>query len=88
MDDWETLKECQESLEAQAEVEFLEQNGVPARIAINQPIPGLINGVKILVPKPLLHRAKWVMAQQQCFSDEELSALATEASTSGVPIEN
>jgi|GEM_PF-1443962 len=77
MDGWERFREYPGSSEAQAEAEFLEQNAVPAKVEIDEPVPGLVKAAYVLVPSKLLHRAQWIMAQQQSWTEQELTNLAT-----------
>ena len=80
MKDWEIFKEYSNRYQADTEAEFLEQSGIPAKVKVDEPIPGLLNRVSLIVPTSLLHKAKSIMQQQQDFTDEELTYLAMQES--------
>ena len=56
---------------------LLRSEGVPVNVASDEPMPGLIQGFRLMVPAEMLHRARWVVANAD-FTDEELAFLATD----------
>jgi hypothetical protein len=61
---------------AEAIAELLRGQGVPPRVEIQAPVPGLIENIRIVVPKGLEHRARWLLRSADV-SDSELNFLAT-----------
>ena len=61
---------------AEAVAGLLRSEAVPVQVSSDEPIPGLVKNVRLMVPSELLHRAKWIVSQTQ-LSDAELDFLAT-----------
>jgi hypothetical protein len=61
---------------AEAIAELLRGQGVPATVEIRSPVPGLLENIRIIVPKALEHRARWLLRSADV-SDDELDFLAT-----------
>jgi hypothetical protein len=78
-DDWEEFAVYPDAASAEVFGGLLRSEAVPVKIVVDEPVPGLMRGVRLLVQKSLMHRARWVLAQTQP-TDEELAALA-EATT-------
>ena len=72
--DWVLFESRDDSASAQMLRSQLENDGVATRVEIHG-VPGL-STFKVLVPRSLLHRARWI-TQQQPLSDSELEFLAT-----------
>jgi hypothetical protein len=70
------LDVCPDHLAACIMVNFLRAEGVLAVARNLSAVPGLEQGTEVLVPTALLHRARWLLAQQQT-SEAELTCLAT-----------
>ena len=75
---WQFLTSAPNLVVARTFVEFLEAGGVPCQIVSGPALLGECQDCHIIVKAPLLHRAKWLLAQD-CFTDEELTFLATGA---------
>jgi hypothetical protein len=72
---WETAAVVADTLSAQALVGLFASEGVPARLVTDSELLGAARQCRILVPGPMIHRARCVLWQTR-FSDEELAALA------------
>lgn len=75
---WQPFALYSNAASAEAVAGRLRAEAVPVRIVIDQPVPGLTQAVRLLVPSALLHRVQWILAQSQ-FSDEELCDVALRA---------
>lgn len=73
--DWVNVDTFVDRFSAEALVGLLAGEGVPAYIASDEPIPGLARSFSVLVPPPLLHRARWILNQEPV-SESELTHLA------------
>ena len=74
--DWQTFNVYPNHLAAHVAAGLLENEGVPALIQPLGCIPGLEIFVAVLVPRELLHRARWIHALLSP-TDAELEFLAT-----------
>lgn len=72
---WRLLMTVLDVLSAQALVERLISEGVPARLRSDSSLLGTARRCEILVPERLLQRAEWLLSSGQ-FSDDELASLA------------
>lgn len=61
---------------AEAVAELLRGQGVPARVETQSPVPGLVEDIRVVVPKALEHRARWLLRSADV-TDGELNFLAT-----------
>ncbi len=77
-DDFSVLQVCPDHIAANIMVNFLRMESVPAVARNLSAVPGLEQGTEVLVPTALVHRAKWLLAQQPQ-SEAELTYLATGA---------
>lgn len=59
-----------DSASADVAASLLTAEGVPTSILSDEPMPGLINGFRLMVPSDLVHRAKWIVSNDS-FTDEE-----------------
>ena len=75
-DNWEELLTIEHEATAQALAELLRREGVPARVEVQSPIPGLVENVRLVVPENLAHRARWLLNSPK-LSDRELAYMAT-----------
>jgi len=75
-DDLSVLQVCPDHIAANIMVNFLRAESVPAIARNLSAVPGLEQGTEVLVPTVLVHRAKWLLAQQPQ-SEAELTYLAT-----------
>ena len=78
--DWSVVATFSEKILAEAFLEVLDAEGLPARIASNGFIPGLGTEFSVLVPGPLLQRAQGLREPSQV-SEQELTSLATAQSS-------
>lgn len=75
-DEWEPFEVFGDQASAAALVGLLRSEGVPSRIDSRSPMPGLYESVRVMVPKSLAHRARWVVAGVAT-TDAEFDYLAT-----------
>jgi len=75
---WQFLTSAPNLVVARTFIDFLEAGGVPCQIVSGPTLLGECQDCYIIVMAPLLHRAKWLLAQGT-FTDEELTFLATGA---------
>jgi len=75
-DDWEALDTFEEELSARVLAGLLREEGVPVKVRVKSPLPGLANEVQLWVPSSLSHRARWIINTSQV-SEEELNFAAT-----------
>ncbi|HYM33941.1 MAG TPA: hypothetical protein VET48_01025 [Steroidobacteraceae bacterium] len=73
---WQVFASYGDVASAEAVAGLLRSESVPVQLASDEPIPGLVMNVRVMVPSDLMHRAKWIMSQAQ-LSDAELIFLAT-----------
>ena len=74
---WQQFAAYSDAASAEVVAGLLRSEGVPVNVASDQPMPGLIQGFRLMVPAEMLHRARWVVANAD-FTDEELAFFATE----------
>ena len=72
------LQVCADHIAADVLVGYLKSESIPAVAHNLAPVPGLEQGTEVLVPRPYLPRAEWLLVQQQP-SDSELAELAMES---------
>lgn len=65
-----------DSASAQVAATLLTTEGVPTKIVSDEPVPGVINSVRVMVPLDMVHRARWIVSNAS-FTDEELAYFAT-----------
>jgi hypothetical protein len=75
-DDLAVLQVCPNYVAASIMVNFLRAEGVLAVARNLSPVPGLEEGTEVLVPTALLHRARWLLSQEET-DEAELTHLAT-----------
>ncbi len=75
-DDWQPLETFSTHLAAEIAAAVLRADSMAVRIESFGVVPGLEQGSQLMVPAPLLHRARWLLAQAKV-SDAELDYLAT-----------
>lgn len=75
-DSWKMLASYEDQASAEAIAESLRAEGVPTRVEVESPVPGVIENVRVMVSADLLHRAKWVVNSRQV-SECELRYAAT-----------
>ena len=73
---WQQFATYSDAASAEVAAGLLRSEGVPVNVASDEPMPGLIQGFRLLVPAEMLHRARWVVANAD-FTDEELAFFAT-----------
>ena len=73
---WDVFESYGDVASAEAITGLLRSEAVPVQLMPDEPIPGLVKCVRLMVPSDLLHRAKWVVSHAQ-LSDAELTFLAT-----------
>jgi hypothetical protein len=73
---WQTVASLSDAPSAQILAQRLIFEGVPARVMSDPHLLGEGRNCDVQVPSPLVHRAKWLLAESQ-FTDEELNFLAT-----------
>jgi hypothetical protein len=76
MPNWVEFRKLSDPASAEALVELLIKQGVPARVAAAPALPGMAGDYSISVPSGLLHRARWI-APEWPYDDAELAYLAT-----------
>ena len=76
METWEEFRRIPDLPSAQALVELLLAQAVPARVEAHGLIPGVKAFFVVVVPASFLHRARWVAPESQ-FQESELVYLAT-----------
>jgi len=54
---WHPVASQSDEVSAEFTAEFLRRNGIPARVAVNSPLPGLIESVSVTVPEEFLDQA-------------------------------
>lgn len=75
-DSWKEFAVYADSVSAQVAATLLTTEGVPTKIVSDEPVPGVINSVRIMVPLDMVHRARWIVSNAS-FTDEELAYFAT-----------
>lgn len=73
---WITFAVYGDAASAEATAGLLRSETIPVHVASGEPVPGLIEGFRVMVPPDMLHRAQWILSQAQ-LTDEELAFLAT-----------
>lgn len=73
---WQQFAAYPDAASAEVVAGLLRLEGVPVNIASDEPMPGLIQGFRLMVPADMLHRARWVISSAD-FSEEELAFFAT-----------
>ncbi len=73
---WEKFEDFGNQASAEALAGRLRLDGVPAQIERISPLPGLNEGFRVVVPKRLAHRARWILASIDT-TESELAYLAT-----------
>jgi hypothetical protein len=76
MEEWTVFRELSDPASAEALIELLIKQGVPARVAAEPVLPGMAGDYSVSVPSELLHRARWI-APEWPYDDAELAYLAT-----------
>lgn len=71
-DQWSELDIYPDAASATVVAGLLHSESIPVRIRTDEPVPGLMKGCAVLVPTPMLSRARTVCSQAQ-MSDEEWS---------------
>jgi hypothetical protein len=74
-DDWSVVAAFGDRISAQALVGLLDSEKLPCRLSSNEPLPGLGTEFAVLVPTPLLQRAKRI-GEEARVSVQELTDLA------------
>ena len=74
--DWQEFATYNDVASAESVAGILRSEAVPVQIIRVEPIPGLVDSVRLLVPTGLAHKATWVLSQAK-LSDAELDFLAT-----------
>jgi hypothetical protein len=75
-DEWQALETFPNHLGAEIVAGILRAQSVPVRIESFGVVPGLEQGSRLMVPAPLILRARWLLAQAKV-SDAELDYMAT-----------
>lgn len=73
---WQEFAVYYNASSAEVAAGLLRSEGVPVDVASEEPMSGLMQGFRLLVPPEMMHRARWVAAQAT-WSEEELTFLAT-----------
>jgi hypothetical protein len=79
---WQQFAAYPDAASAEVVAGLLRSEGVPVNVASDEPMPGLIQGFRLMVPADMLHRARWVVSNAD-FSEEELAFFATARLDSG-----
>jgi hypothetical protein len=79
---WQEFAAYADAASAEVAAGLLRSEGVPVNVASDEPMPGLIQGFRLMVPEEMLHRARWVVSNA-AFTDEELAFIATARLDSG-----
>ncbi len=77
-DDWSVVAAFGDRISAQALVGLLDSEQLTCRLASNEPLPGLGTEFAVLVPTPLLPRARRLYDEARV-SEQELTDLALRA---------
>ena len=75
-DDWWAVLKFDTRGAAEAVAAVLEADAVPTAVDARQLVAGVDSGFVLSVPRSLVHRAKWVLAQSE-LNDSELNYFAT-----------
>jgi len=73
---WAEFGAYSDAASAEVVAGLLRSEGVPVDIESDQPMPGLTQGFRLMVPVDLLHRARWIL-DNASFTEEELAYFAT-----------
>lgn len=76
METWREFATYPDAASAEVVAGLLRSEGVPARVASDEPMPGLTRGSSVMVPPDMVRRAQWILSQAE-LSDEELAFFAT-----------
>ena len=79
---WQQFAAYPDAASAEVMAGLLRGEGVPVNVLSDEPMPGLIQGFRLMVPADMLHRARWVVSNAD-FSEEELAFFATASLDSG-----
>ena len=79
---WQEFATYSNAASAEAAAGLLRSEGVPVDVMSDEPMPGLMQGFRLMVPAEMLHRARWVVSNVD-FTDEELAFFATARLDSG-----
>ena len=74
---WERFMSFPDAASATAAAAYLEQNGVPAHVEAGSPAVDFSAVAYVRVQGQLVHRAKWLWAQQADITEAELHFLAS-----------
>ncbi len=77
-DDWSVVAAFGDRISAQALVGLLDSEQLLCRLVSNEPLPGLGSEFAVLVPTPLLQRARRIRDEARV-SEQELTELALAA---------
>ena len=73
---WKIFSSFEDQATAEAVAETLRAEGVPSRVEVDSPVPGVVEDVRVMVSADLAHRAKWIFKSNQV-TDSELRFAAT-----------
>ena len=73
---WQQFATYPDGASAEVAAGLLRSEGVPVNVASDEPMPGLFQGFRLMVPAEMLHRARWVVSNAE-FTEEELAFFAT-----------
>lgn len=59
---WQQFAAYPDAASAEVVAGLLRLEGVAVNIASDEPVPGLIQGFRLMVPADMLHRAQWVVS--------------------------
>ncbi len=76
METWSEFATYADGASAEVVAGLLRSEAIPARVASDEPMPGLIRGFSVMVPPDMVRRAQWILSQAE-LSDEELAFFAT-----------
>jgi len=77
---WECFATYDDELAAGVVADYLRRNGCPAEVVGRW---GLVEGVRVLVPGELLHRARWLWSQADLTESELQYLISGELSAGG-----
>lgn len=74
--EWQVVATFSDVASGHVIVTLFNQEGLPAKLILGNPLSGDANGCEIRVPRELAHRARWILSQAE-LTDAELTYLAT-----------
>ncbi len=78
-DQWQVLAVYPDLASAEAAAGLLRSESIPVRVAVDEPVPGLMKGCSLMVPAAMLARAQSIFSLAPLSDEEWLQYIDTPA---------